>query len=385
LTQPLWATSFSVQMLSRWRDGVRGFGVAALVLCAPAAHGAEEPPTAAAETQTTTAGEPGLPRTVVRIFGDIDWRTQRESVPSTFVLGQIDVFLTSELATNVSVLAETVLESPEDTRAQIAEVERFQLQYSPADALTVSVGRMHTMLGFWNQTYHHGTWLQTTAFRPVVYRWEDEDGGLLPVHEVGLRVSGAATASPLRFEYAASVANGRSASPSRVATLQDENSAKALHLWAGLSPRALPHLQFGGAAVLDTIPPDPERGRPEPLDERIWGGFLAFQGRRLELLAEAFFITHRDERAPLEWKSSGYYAQAAWSAGRFKPYYRFDFVDRAEGDPYYGPELQDVRMHTAGLRVDPWSRVAFKVEASRSRVAGRSPYTAAAVQAAFTF
>ena len=193
------------------------------------------------------------------------------------------------------------------------------------------------------------------------------------------------TLRPLRLGYAASLVNGRAADSSRVSTIQDENGAKAVHLWVGLSPRALPHLQFGGAAVFDSIPPAVEQGRAPTLDERIWGGFVAFQGPRLELLAEAFSVTHRDEAAGVEWTSPGLYAQAAWTAGRWKPYYRFDRVDRDEGDPYYGPGLQDVTKHTAGIRVDPWNRLALKLEASRARVAGGSPFNAAAVQAAFTF
>jgi hypothetical protein len=218
LTRPFQPISLCAQM-PPWREGARRLWLATLILCAPPAHGAEAPATPPAQPEPTPSPEPGAPRTVVRIFGDIDWRTRRELDPSTFVLGQIDVFLTSELATNVSVLAETVLESPEDDRSQIAEVERFQLQYSPADALTVSVGRMHTMLGFWNQAYHHGTWLQTPAFRPEIYRWEDdEQGGLLPVHEVGVRLSGAATMHPLRLEYAATVVNGRACARARCRT-----------------------------------------------------------------------------------------------------------------------------------------------------------------------
>ncbi len=372
-----------------WRRVRHGLAIAAWCLCA-SASAAETPapthPATADSDEPDTTPEVAAARTVVRLFGDIDWRSRRDSEPNTFVLGQIDVFLTSELAPNLSVLAETVLESPKDGTSQIADVERFQLQYSPADAFTVSVGRMHTMLGFWNQAYHHGTWLQTTAFRPDVYLFEDDEGGgLLPVHEVGVRLSGAASIRPLRFEYAASVVNGRSADPSQVATFQDQNGAKAVHLWAGLSPRSLPHLQVGGCAVVDTIPASPGVGRTDSLDERIWGGFLVFQGPRLELLTEAFSIVHRDDATGVEWKSDGLYAQVAWAIGHWKPYYRFDHLDRDEKDPYYSATLQDVDRHTLGLRVDPWSRVALKVEASRARVAGGSAFTAAAVQAAFTF
>ena len=45
----------------------------------------------------------------------------------------------------------------------------------------VSIGRGHTAMGYWNQTFHHGKWFQTTTDRPAIYRFED-DIGILPVH-----------------------------------------------------------------------------------------------------------------------------------------------------------------------------------------------------------
>jgi len=377
-------------MSSRW--GAAAWVVVLLAWAAAprSASAREEPPPTAppeAEGDPASAGGAVPPaRTLVRAFGDIGWRSEHDGEPGSFALGQFDVFLTSQLASDLSVLGEVVLEDPEDDRSQIAEVERFQLQYSPSDLLRVSVGRMHTMLGFWNQAYHHGSWLQTTAFRPEVYRWEDEGGGMLPVHEVGVRLAGRAVVSPARIEYAASVVNGRASRPSQVTTLQDENGAKGVNVWLGLTPLALPNLQFGATAVFDLIPPAPGTpGREAPLDERIWGGFVAFQGSRLEALVEAFDVRHRDSTAGAEWRSTGLYAQVAWAAGPLKPYYRFDHVDRDEDDPYYEPGVRDLTMHTAGLRLDAWARAALKLEASRSEVPGRSPYLSVAAQAAFTF
>jgi hypothetical protein len=325
-------------------------------------------------------------RLVVRVFGNLDWLSNRGDVPNTFTVGQLDVFAVSELAPSLSVLAEVVFEAPHHEEAQIADVERFQVRWAPADPFGVSVGRMHTMLGYWNQAYHHGAWLQTTVFRPEVYRWEDESGGFLPVHEVGLRVSGALSPSAGRLEYSATVANGRAVDPSDVVTLQDPNAAKAVDLWIGIQPGVLRTLQLGAAAVFDTIPPDPARpGREEPLDERILGVFLAYPGSRLELLAEAFAVRHESQAGGGRWESSGLYAQAAIALGRFKPYYRFDHVERDEGDPYYGPVTQDVTKHSLGLRVDPWSRLALKVELAHTRPAEGAAFTAVAAQAAFTF
>jgi len=359
--------------------------ISAALLCvilaslAARAAGAEEQ----AAPASAGSAEPAAPRLQFRVFGNIDWLSRRESEPSTFTLGQLDLFATAELAPSLSALAEVVLESSPHGDQQIADVERFQLRYAPTDAIGFSLGRMHTMLGFWNQVYHHGAWLQTTIQRPEVYRWEDEAGGFLPVHEVGLRFSGSASTAPLRLEYSATVANGRAARASQVA-LRDANNSKAVDLWLGLEPRAVPALQLGAAAVFDRIPPGDRPGRESELSERILGGFVAYQGRRLELLAEAFSVRHEDEPRALVWTSEGLYAQGAVALGRYKPYYRYDRVRPSADDPYLDA-TREIAQHTVGLRIDPWRQVALKLELAHGTLAGDEEFNSAAVQAAFTF
>ena len=357
-----------------------------LVLGAPARGQTPTPADTGTKDQAQETAVAAGPRVVARIFGDVDWRSRRDDLPNTFTVGQLALFLASELAPNLSLIAEVALETPEDVDSRIAEVERLQVRWAPSDAVNVSVGRMHTLLGYWNQAYHHGTWLQTTAFRPEVYRWEDDGGGLLPVHEVGVRLGGALSGGPLRVEYSASLANGRGQTPEEVVTVQDRNGSKAVSLWLGLSPKAVPGLQLGGAAVFDTIPPDPDdAARGTELRERILGGFLVFHNPRIELLAELFGIRHEDESEGEVWTTTGLYAQAAFTAGRLKPYYRFDLVDRNPDDPFFGPAMPGVEKHTVGLRVDPWSRLAVKLELSYNRLEPGGSFEAGAVQMAFTF
>jgi hypothetical protein len=329
---------------------------------------------------------PAAPRFVARLFGDVDWQSRRDELPNTFTVGQLALFLTSELAPNLSLVTEVSLETPEDADSQIAEVERLQVRWAPLDAVNVSVGRMHTLLGYWNQAYHHGTWLQTTVFRPEIYGWEDEGGGLLPVHEVGLRVGGALSGGPLRLEYSASLTNGRGQTPEEVVTVQDHNGSKALGLWLGVSPMAAPGLQLGGSAVFDTIPAGPDGPRYHAeLRERILGGFLVFHSPRFEMLAEAFSIRHEDEASGAACTTTGLYAQAAFTAGRLKPYYRYDYVDRSENDPFFRSSVPGSEKHTIGVRVDPWSRLAVKLEFSHDRPESSPSFEAAFVQLAFTF
>jgi hypothetical protein len=52
-------------------------------------------------------------------------------------------------------------------------------------ATNVVVGRFHSAIGYSNTAYHHGTWLQTTTGRPLLFQFEDQ-GGILPIHNVRL-------------------------------------------------------------------------------------------------------------------------------------------------------------------------------------------------------
>jgi hypothetical protein len=357
-----------------------------LVLGAPARGQAPIPADTGTKDLPQATEVAAGPRVVARIFGDVDWQSRRDDLPNTFTVGQLALFLSSELAPNLSLIAEVAFEIPEEAEAQIAEVERLHVRWAPFDAVNFSVGRMHTMLGHWNQAYHHGTWLQTTAFRPEVYRWEDEGGGLLPVHEVGVRLGGALSGGPLRVEYSASLANGRGQTPEEVVTVQDRNGSKAVSLWLGLRPEAVPGLQLGGTALFDTIPPGPDdAARGTELRERILGGFLVFRNRRVELLAEAFGVRHENESEDRAWTTTGLYAQAAVTAGHLKPYYRYDLVNRNHDDPFFGPDKPGVEKHTVGLRVDPWSRIAVKLELSRNRLEPGGSFGASVVQVDFTF
>lgn len=354
------------------------------LLVAPGSAQARQDPPAAPEEAAVEEVSPA-PRLLFRGFGNIDYRHEDGGLPNTFVLGQLDLFMTSELSDDVSVLAEVVFEGKEGREERVIDVERYQIKYSPLDAFNVAIGRMHTVLGYWNQTYHHGTWFQTTASRPEVYRFEDENG-VLPIHEVGLRVFGAQSFPGLRLHYDASVTNGRAADSSEVVTVQDPNAHKAVNLWLALSPKAIPGLQVGGVFHADRIPPDPSRaGRENALGERIWGGFVAYQNAPVELLSEAFRIRHEDRVTGGLFKTTGLYAQAAYALGRFKPYYRFDHVKGAAADPYYPDTLRDAHRHTLGLRFDPLSRLTLKLDLSHDRPDSGATFNAAALQMAVTF
>jgi hypothetical protein len=345
-------------------------------------------PAVFAQTDAQAAPEAALPaesagpRLTLRGFTNIDFAVNEDRLPQTFSLGQFDLFVTSALSENWSFLAEVNFEFGDDN-ALAVDVERAQLRYAPWDAFTISAGRMHTPLGYWNQTFHHGSWFQTTAGRPEMYLFEDE-GGILPVHEVGVQAAGTLHGRAIAFKYRVGVVNGRGRIPDEVTNLQDRNDGKAVSVLLALAPVAVKGLEVGVDAYLDRIPADPDvPGREGEIRERILGAYLTLLRSDTELLAEVSHVHHRDEVSGGEFDTWGLYAQGSRKIGHWRPYYRFDKVDVADGDPFLSPK--DLSRHTVGLRFDPMPWVGLKGEYHLTRLRGEDQAHSARFQAAFTF
>ena len=331
---------------------------------------------------------PGIPKLVVRGFTDVTFSVEDDrNAPdrsNTFALGQHDLFITSELSDRVDFLSETVFEAGDDNETGL-DLERLVLKYDFNDLLNVKIGRMHTPLGYWNTAYHHGTWLQTTAFRPLMLRFED-DGGILPVHQVGLEVEGHLELSPVDLKYHAGISNGRASSITTVQNVQDGNDAKALNAMVSFSPHAVPGLTFGVMSYLDRIPPNlTTSARAGEINELILGGYATYLYGNVELLGEFWHLRHQDQVSDNVFGTPAFYLQAAYRWEKWKPYYRFESIDYGAGDPFFQSTAVDVTAHTIGLRWDPLTWNAIKFEYGYQGQEGRADIQQVTLQSAFTF
>lgn len=304
------------------------------------------------------------PRLNIRGFSNVTFSndiTGGNGNNSDFTLGQFDLFVTSKLSDNINFLGEIVLEGDSENEMEV-DLERLQLKYSHSDLLNVTTGRVHTALGYWNTTCHHGGWLQTTIFRPEVYKWEDE-GGILPVHSVGIQLSGIKDIDIFDVEYVLGISNGRGRTGEEIQMAGDRNDSKALNLLLTLSPTSIEGLKFGVSAYMDTIPPDINNpARVREIDELIVGGHVAYIHNKIELLGEYFDINHEDETSSMDFDTTGFYIQGAYEIDNFKPYFRFDSLDFGEGDPFFAPVEEDIKKYTLGIRWDYTTFSAIKME-----------------------
>lgn len=306
-----------------------------------------------------------------------------------FALGNLDFFLTSRLSERLSFLSEIAFEFEEDGE-NFLDVERLLASYDATDWLRVTVGRTHTPIGYWNITYHHGTWLQTTVERPLLFEFEDDDG-ILPVHAVGLELSGYFNTTVGSVGYTLNAGNGRSSISEVVQNANDLNDTKMFAGMLTYAPEAMPGLTVGANALVDSIPDDPAPPLPfaprlRGMDEQIAGGFLAYTLDPIELLIEGQWVRHRDRETDDTAHSAGGYAQLAYRVGAFKPYYRFEWVGISSRDRFYArtPGAEDTQLHLAGVRWDLQEFAALKLEVRR-RLTDSFDSVEGAAQLSFAF
>ncbi len=333
--------------------------------------------------------KPFGPKLDMKGFADISFTaddnvSDDEQNYNTFSLGQLDLFLTSELSERINVLSEIVFEHEEDNDLEI-EVERLEIKYALSEFFNIKFGRMHTALGFWNTEYHHSSWLHPTSFRPIIHEWEDESG-IIPNHFVGLYIFGKTHFNRFDFEYDLGVANGRSKRADKIQNMQDGNDSKAFNARFQFAPESLPGLKFGASAYADKIPADGStEGRAGEIDELILGGHIVYFKENLELMAEYMHLNHNDEVSHDDFDTFGFYLQGAYQFNKLKPYYRFELVDFAVDDPFYTEENHDIIRHTLGMRWDPiiWNSIKLEYGFSgRNEVEDIHSLT---IQSAFSF
>jgi hypothetical protein len=347
---------------------------------------AEAPAEAQAEaSMARAAGERmDMSKTLMRIrgFGDVDFHGSNQKGSTTaFSLGQLDLFITSDLSEKFNLLSEIVFEA--DTQNNFGvDVERLLLQYSLNDYLNVAVGRYHTAIGWYNTAYHHSTWLQTALGRPFLFEFED-NGGILPIHNVGVSASGLIPSGRLGLHYVAEVGNGRASrfpGAEPVQNVIDDNNGKAVNLGVYAKPEGLRGFQTGFSVYHDHLTPI---NQPN-IGELILAAYAVTERPNFEWLNEVVDIRHAPEGGGRVFNTPGFYTQLSRRWGSYRPYFRYQYVNGSDNEPVF-PLVGLMHGPSLGLRYDASESVALKLQYDRTWLRHEPAYNALGMQLAFTF
>jgi hypothetical protein len=300
-----------------------------------------------------------------------------------FALGELDLFASERLSPRMTALVEVVLET--DSQSLVADipvnVERLLLQVRGNRYFNLDIGSYRTAIGFYSTAFLRGSWLQTAVTRPLLFTFEDQ-GGVLPLHNVGLSANGDIPSGFLGLHYIAEVGSSRNVGQN-INTPYDPADNGAFNVAFYARPASLPGFQAGISEYRDRF----SLILGEWLRRSVQGAYAVYQAHGLEFLNEVMLATYRNSafsygRIPAGYSQIGYRVFPGWT-----PYLRFEYAN-ANGHDVGDLPRTFVPWRTVelgGVRYDVNDFLALKFEIGHETSWVEAPWIRAAMQVAFTF
>jgi hypothetical protein len=326
------------------------------------------------------------PRLKLLFFGDTGYQIGHFYGPtSTFEFGEFDMFATARLTDRVSALAEVLFTSSSDNSVGV-DIERLSLNYRQNDYFNATIGRIHTAIGYYNTAFNRGDYFQTATGRPTIFEFDDQ-GGFLPLQDLGIAINGNIPSGKLGLNYVLEVTNGRAygANVEPAQNNADLNSSKAVNFGMSARPDNVRGLVVGFSVRHDYLS-DVLNLHVSEIIPVVYG---VFSNSKYEWLNEAMYVTHTIPGGAT-FHTTGFYSQFSRRFGHYRPYFRYDYVNSPANDPIYDNPLEmrvvgRVNGPTVGLRWDFTRYTAFKLQYVREGSRGEMPTNGGNGQFDFTF
>ncbi len=300
-----------------------------------------------------------------QIRGFVDAYSSYQNGKLNFGLGEQDLFITSEITERLSFLGETVfkysLDSPTDFNISI---ERVILKYNYAGNHSVLLGKHHTPLNYWNDTYHHGRVFFPTVERPLIF-----SEGIIPLHTTGVSLQGQ-NLGRLRFGYDLMLGNGLGSGD-----IADNNPFKSLT--AAVHVKPTDGVRFGVSLYQDVISKgsvvhNHSGGAINVARARIRQHILTASvsyndsifSKKYELLAESSMAMNKADSLGRQNVVASYAYAGLRLTDKIIPYVRFDDIRYRKQEVYF--HNHQVQSLVGGLRYELSYLAVFKLEYQRT-------------------
>jgi hypothetical protein len=303
----------------------------------------------------------------------------RHGANNSFGVGDLDLFVTSQLTDRSMVLSEINFREGADQNFDV-NVERLLLKYNFNEYLKASFGRFHTSTSYYNSVFHHGAWLQTAADRPLAVQFSS-NGGLLPSQAVGVSVTGKVPSGPLGLNYIFEYGTSDTVRPNILTPdgpSIDEGNGNGVTVGLFAKPLAVPGLRIGGSFYHDRLSPHVNVIGGEGADtgesgegavhigQSIGSAHIVYSTPRFEFLNEGFLIQHKVQETGERFNTAAFYSQVSQRLiGRWRPYFRYQYANASAESPIF-PDVGLRYGPSAGLRYDYSDYFGFKMQYDRT-------------------
>lgn len=281
-----------------------------------------------------------------QVNGFIDAVTYYQNGQLNFTLGEQTVFIKSELNERFSFLGETIIRYAPETNSKFdIRIERAILKFNYYGNHNLLIGKFHTPINYWNDTYHRGR-----VFWPTIERLLVFTQGIVPQNTTGISLQGL-NLGQLRFGYDLMVGNGIGASD-----IADNDRFKSLTASVHIKP--VDGLRLGTSLYHDVISkgavplgqPDSGQVATTNVTQNLLTASVTYLTKRYELLAESSTAYNQSISTGNQRVSTLYVYAGLRIRDKLIPYVRFDRIRYHNREVFFRND--NVRSFIAGLRYE---------------------------------
>jgi hypothetical protein len=274
-----------------------------------------------------------------QIKGFADFLTSYQNGKASFGFDEQDLFITSELTDRISFLGESVFKFTPTTPTDFSvSIERLIIKYNFQGNNNLILGKIHSPINYWNNTYHHGRVFYPTIERPLLFAAE-----IIPLHTTGISIQGH-DFGKLRFGYDAVIGNGLGSSP-----VADNDKRKSVTIAAHIKPAD--NLYLGVSWYNDAVSKGANvMGKVIgwKVNQNLFTGSVAYFGNKFELLTEGTFGIDKTDTTGSKNTLAAYLYTGYKVTEKLIPYIRLDDLQYQNGEIYFTKD--NTTSVIAGLR-----------------------------------
>ena len=278
-----------------------------------------------------------------KIRGFIEVNSSYEDDKLNFGFGEQDLFITSEINDHLSFLGETVFKYDPDAATEFAvSIERVIIKYNYSGNHSILIGKHHTPINYWNDSYHHGRVFFPTIDRPILF-----SAHIIPIHTTGIAFEGL-NLGKLKFGYNLMIGNGIGSSD-----IKDNDTRKSITAAAHIKP--IDKLQIGLSYYNDVITEGSQVHNNhfvaiEDIKNQLFTGTIAYFGSKFEVLAEGTFASNKAAELGKVNAFASYIYGGLKIKEKWIPYVRVDYINYDNKEFYFN--IDDTTSFVAGLRYE---------------------------------
>ena len=261
-----------------------------------------------------------------QIKGFIDVLTTYDKNKISFGFDEQDLFITSVLTDRISFLGESVFKYTPSTPTEFSvSIERVIIKYNIEGNHNLLLGKVHTPLNYWNDTYHHGRVFYPTIDRPLLFA-----ANIIPLHTVGIGLQGY-DLGKIKFGYDLFVGNGLGSSE-----ILDNDKNKSITAAVHIKPSD--RLRLGVSWYYDVIAKGAtvhDKIINWKVNQHLFSASVSRFGKKFEILAESTAGINHTDTTGSKTTFASYIYTGYKVTNNIIPYVRFDNIHYQQGELYY--------------------------------------------------